>query len=79
VKIKGIDEEDIHEGFVLCDFADPVPKVLSFEAQIAVLDLLEHKPLLTAGYNAVFHCHTVAVECTITTLVGEVCHAFKVF
>ena len=31
-----------------------------------ILDLLEHKPLITAGYGCVLHIHTLAVECTVS-------------
>jgi GTPase len=33
--------------------------VKAFEAQLAIVELLEHKALFTAGYKAVMHCHTV--------------------
>jgi peptide chain release factor subunit 3 len=33
--------------------------VKAFEAQLAIVELLEHKSLFTAGYKAVMHCHTV--------------------
>ena len=39
---------------------------------IAITDLLEHKPILTAGYNCVLHIHTVSVEVEIDKLLYEV-------
>ena len=36
-----------------------------------VLQLLEHRPLFTAGYNAVFHAHTAKEECTVTRIMNE--------
>lgn len=39
-------------------------------------ELLEHKPLMTAGYLAVLHIHTVSVECEIENLISEVCWFF---
>jgi GTPase len=37
----------------------PGRAVKAFEAQLAIVELLEHKALFTAGYKAVMHCHTV--------------------
>lgn len=42
-----------------------------FDAAIVVLDLLPHKPLITAGYGAVLHVHAVTVECQIHRLLTE--------
>lgn len=45
-------------GFVLSSRFNPVPVVTYFDAQIAILELLEHKPILTGGYKAVLHLHS---------------------
>jgi peptide chain release factor subunit 3 len=68
VQVKGIDEADINPGFVLCQVDDPGSKCLSFEAQMVVSELLKHKPLMTAGYMCMLHCHTIAVPCKISKL-----------
>ena len=72
VKIKGIEEEDVQEGFVLSYPDRPCRRAAVFEGQVALLDLLEHKPIVTVGYSAILHVHALAVECTITTLVHEI-------
>jgi peptide chain release factor subunit 3 len=72
VKIKGIEEEEVQEGFVLCYPDRPCRRTTVLEGQLAVVDLLEHKPIMTVGYEAILHVHALAVECTITTLVGEI-------
>lgn len=72
VKIKGIEEEDIQEGFVISYFDRPTRRTTVIEGQVAVLDLLEHKPIMTVGYSAVLHVHTLAVECTISSIVNEI-------
>jgi peptide chain release factor subunit 3 len=54
---------------VLSDEKDLVPVVHSFEAQIAVLDLLEHKPIMTGGYTAILHLHSIVEECEVTKMV----------
>ena len=69
LRLSGIDEEDVSSGFVLSDEKDLVPVVHSFEAQIAVLDLLEHKPIMTGGYTAILHLHSIVEECEVTKLV----------
>lgn len=70
VKIKGIEEEEVQEGFVLSYPDKPCKRSKYFECTIAVMDLLEHKPLITVGYSAVMHVHVAAVECTITHLMS---------
>ena len=72
VRIKGIEEEEVQEGFVLSYPDRPCRRAAVFEGQVAILDLLEHKPILTIGYTAIMHVHALAVECTITQLVNEI-------
>jgi len=67
---KAVEEEEIQTGYVLSYPNDP-PKICKLlDAQIVVLDLLPHKPLITAGYQCVLHLHTLAAECQITKLFG---------
>ena len=37
-----------------------------------VIDLLEHKPIMSAGYKCVFHVHTAMEECMIEKVNYEV-------
>ena len=69
VKVKGIEEEDVQEGFVLSYTDRPTKRSCLFEAQVAVLDLLEHKPILAVGYEAMLHVHVLTTECTLTSIV----------
>eukprot|EP01083_Nonionella_stella_P020600 57126_1 len=71
VFLKGVDSDNVHSGDVLCQPDHLCPRVTEFEAQMVLLELLEHKPILTAGYLAVFHCHTASVECEIMNLISE--------
>lgn len=66
IAIPGIEEEGVQRGFVLTDPKNPIKCQAKFEAQVAVLDLLAHKSVFTAGYTAVLHIHTAVEECTIT-------------
>lgn len=61
LRIKGLEEEDIGVGFVLCSLKAPVHVVSTFEAQIAIIEL---KNLLSAGYSCVMHVHTAVQEVT---------------
>ncbi|KAH9114284.1 hypothetical protein AeMF1_011631 [Aphanomyces euteiches] len=65
--------EEVNKGFVLCTApAEDAKAVTKFIAQIAFVDSLEHRPLLTAGYKAILHCHTIAQECTVTKLLRPI-------
>ena len=48
-----------------------VPAVTYFNAQLQILELLEHKSILSAGYKAVLHVHSVVEECEITKLLAQ--------
>ena len=71
VKVKGIEEEDIHPGFVLCEVDRPCKVSNLFQCQVVVLDLLPHKPIITIGYNAVLHLHTANIECSIEKIISR--------
>ncbi|KAF1966581.1 hypothetical protein BU23DRAFT_517884 [Bimuria novae-zelandiae CBS 107.79] len=68
IRIRGVEEEDILPGFVLCSPKRPVHCVSSFEAQIVLLDI---KSILTAGYNCVLHVHAAQEEVTFTALLHK--------
>lgn len=72
LKIEGIEEENVHSGFVLCHQDSTVPAVLEFDATLSLLELPEGKSIFTAGYKAVLHIHAATEECEITSLVAEV-------
>ena len=72
LKLSGIDEKEVQPGFVLCSMVSPIPVVTKFEAQIATLELLEHKAIFTAGYKAVVHLHSIIEECEVLQLLYEI-------
>jgi peptide chain release factor subunit 3 len=43
IRLSGVEEEDISPGFVLSSARDPIPTVLEFDAQLQILELLDHK------------------------------------
>ena len=64
LRLTGCDETDVSQGFVLSSIKSPAPVVTTFEAQLVILELLEHNP--------VFHVHTAVEECEVVRLVSEV-------
>ncbi|XP_047995088.1 eukaryotic peptide chain release factor GTP-binding subunit ERF3A isoform X1 [Leguminivora glycinivorella] len=66
VKLKGIEEEDVSPGFVLCDITEPITTGRVFDAQVVIL---EHKSIICAGYSAVMHIHCAAEEVTVKALI----------
>lgn len=65
IRIRGVEEEDVIPGFVLCSPKRPVHCVQSFEALIMLLDL---KSILSAGFNCVLHVHSAIEEVTFAAL-----------
>ncbi|KAK2745090.1 translation termination factor GTPase eRF3 [Myotisia sp. PD_48] len=67
-RLRGIEEEDILPGFVMCSPKRPVHCVAAFEAKIRILDL---KSILTAGFNCVMHVHSAIEEVTFAALLHK--------
>jgi len=65
IKLKGIEEEDVSPGFILCDPSAPCKVGKVFDAQVAIL---EHKSIICAGYSAVMHIHCVAEEISVKVI-----------
>ncbi|CAK9206316.1 unnamed protein product [Sphagnum troendelagicum] len=72
IRLSGIEEEDISPGFVISSVRSPIPAVLEFDAQLQILELLDHKAIFTAGYKAVLHIHAVVEECEIMGLLHQI-------
>ncbi|KAI3321080.1 hypothetical protein HD806DRAFT_212203 [Xylariaceae sp. AK1471] len=68
MRLRGIEEDDISPGFVLCSPKRLVHNVRSFEAQIRILEL---KTILSAGFNCVLHVHAAIEEVTFATLLHK--------
>ncbi|RDA85743.1 hypothetical protein CP532_5953 [Ophiocordyceps camponoti-leonardi (nom. inval.)] len=68
MRLKGIEEEDILPGFVLCSQKRLVHCVAEFEAQIRILEL---KSILTSGFNCVLHVHSAIEEVTFAALLHK--------
>lgn len=68
IKLRGIEEEDILPGYVLCSPRRPCHSVSQFEAQIVLLDL---PSILSAGFNCVMHVHAATEEVTFAALLHK--------
>jgi peptide chain release factor subunit 3 len=68
IRLRGIEEEDILPGFVLCSPKRPVHCVSTFEAKIRILEL---KSILSAGFNCVLHVHSAIEEVTFSALLHK--------
>ncbi|KAI0467544.1 hypothetical protein F4859DRAFT_506701 [Xylaria cf. heliscus] len=68
MRLRGIEEDDISPGFVMCSPKRLVHNVKAFEAQIRILEL---KSILTAGFNCVLHVHAAIEEVTFAALLHK--------
>lgn len=66
IRLKGIEEEEILPGFILCDLVNLCHSGRTFDAQIVII---EHKSIICPGYNAVLHIHTCIEEVQIAALI----------
>jgi len=62
LKLRGVEEEEVSTGFVLCHPAAPVRTTKVFDAQLVILDF---KNIICAGYSAVMHVHTLVEQVQI--------------
>jgi len=64
------DENMITKGDILTFRENVCPVTMLFEAQIDVMELLEHKMIISKGYSCVMHCHTWADDIVIKDLLS---------
>jgi len=72
IGVKGVEEENVREGHLLCSDDRPVPCVDTFDAQLVILELRDSVPVFTAGFEAVIHIHTAVQECSVVALIATV-------
>ncbi|KAG8196068.1 hypothetical protein JTE90_007808 [Oedothorax gibbosus] len=66
IKLKGVEEEEVSSGFVLCDFVSPCRTGRIFDAQVVIL---EHKSIICSGYSAVLHIHAAIEEVAVKAII----------
>ena len=72
VKLKGIEEEDVMSGYVLSYPDHPCRSAVAFDCQVQIMELLEHKPVLAAGYQCILHVHSTQVECYVSGIIAGI-------
>lgn len=65
LRLRGVEEEEVSTGFVVCDPQHPVRTTNCFQAQLFVREI---KNIIAPGYKAVLHIHTCSEEVTIASL-----------
>jgi len=69
LKLKGVEEEEISTGSVLCDLKDMCQVAKIFDAQVVIL---ECPSIICPGFNSVLHIHAATAEVQLTTIIGLV-------
>lgn len=65
-----VEENMIQKGDILTSRESPCPVTMIFEAEIEIMELLEHKMIISKGYSCIMHCHTFADDITIKDLLS---------
>lgn len=65
IKLKGVEEDIVFPGMVLCDAERPCRGARIFDAQLYIL---ETKSIICAGYSAVLHVHAATEEVKISKI-----------
>ncbi len=76
MKIKGVEEIDIEKGYMLCNTDNFCQITNEFMAEVSIMELPDHKSILSEGYLCVLHLHTYVLEVEISA-VEAVIHADK--
>lgn len=58
-----VNAEDVQKGYVICHPSNLCPAVLEVKVQLALVDMLEHRPLFTPGTSERFAMHRFSVSC----------------
>lgn len=67
LKLKGIEEEEVTPGFVLCDPSSPCSVGRVFDAQVVIMEL---KSIICPGYSAVLHMHNASEEILVKKIIA---------
>eukprot|EP01084_Bolivina_argentea_P055443 101652_1 len=61
-------DNDVAKGYVICDEVQPCMRTTAARCQLKINDLPETRPIFTRGFEAIFHAHTMEVECAVVDL-----------
>lgn len=65
IKVKGLEEDDLQRGHMICDIDNHCHVTQEFFAFVDILELPEHKQILSQGYSCVMHIHASVHEIEI--------------
>lgn len=65
IKLTGLEEHHYNKGDVIVSREHPVPVTMLFEAELNLLELIDYKPIMSKGYQAILHLHTIAMDCLV--------------
>lgn len=60
----------INKGDIISCREQVTPVTKIFEAEMDILELLEHKPIISKGYGCVMHCHTYSEDIQIESILS---------
>ncbi|GAV03568.1 hypothetical protein RvY_13967 [Ramazzottius varieornatus] len=66
VKLKGVEEEEVQAGFILCDAASPCKTGKIFDGQVVIL---EHRNIICAGYSAIMHLNALQEHVSVSMII----------
>eukprot|EP00828_Plagiopyla_frontata_P041087 TRINITY_DN574_c0_g1_i3.p1 TRINITY_DN574_c0_g1~~TRINITY_DN574_c0_g1_i3.p1 ORF type:complete len:836 (-),score=161.15 TRINITY_DN574_c0_g1_i3:47-2554(-) len=69
LKVKDLDEVDIKRGFVICNNEDFCQISYELETELEILELPDHKQLMSAGYSCIIHMHTIMEEVEVSHII----------
>ena len=72
IGLKGIHHTQIKPGFIISDENDIVPVSSRLKVKINILELLDHKSLITRGFKCKLHLHNVVIDCSIEKILNQI-------
>ncbi|KAL3307600.1 Eukaryotic peptide chain release factor GTP-binding subunit ERF3A, partial [Cichlidogyrus casuarinus] len=66
LKVRGIEEEEVAMGFVLCEPGSLCKVANVFDAQVVIMD---YKSIISIGFTAVMHLHSCTEEVQIKLII----------
>eukprot|EP00825_Cyclidium_porcatum_P016589 TRINITY_DN1955_c0_g1_i1.p1 TRINITY_DN1955_c0_g1~~TRINITY_DN1955_c0_g1_i1.p1 ORF type:complete len:386 (-),score=76.37 TRINITY_DN1955_c0_g1_i1:97-1254(-) len=77
LRIIGMDEKELDKGYVLCQLDDPCIVTKEFMAKLTLLELPDHKRIMSQGYKCMLHMHTQLQEVQISEVKSVYDHTSK--
>ena len=68
IKLRGVEEDELRAGHVLCEVSRPLRAVWYFQAQIVLSD----KSLMSNGFECMMHVHSIECEVVVDKILAKV-------